>query len=1374
MKKTLCYALAISIINLCFIFQLSAQILGFSECLDENDAFIGLDRKGWTSQESRLSESYQLDFEIPDPSPLECHEISFINISISFSEELNNIPPNCFGGFWTHAILCDSHDPISCPTSTIVYDQMGLNTNFTVTDEIENGQTLGVDIVVLINVQDPTCTPASISSGLFEADLEICIDVFYEPLDPEMELDLGDDIFICQGETIDLSGPNGFESYEWEGPIDSDEQILEDAIAGIYTLDAFDALGCRSTDEIEIVSNDEIIIEFSSNNPLSICLGSTINLSTIVNSVENNIDFDYEWTFPDNSNSSSSSINVIQSGIYIIEVIDSNTGCMSSSTFVVQETTISEAQIDSINQPQINLCEDGSIDLNAFVPALDLNNYAFEWIFGMDTTRTQLITIDQAGVYILNMHNQIGCPTTSDTISVEEVVPLSAGDNNNVTICTNEVFDLNVLLSSNAAANGEWLDNTNSIIPNGLFSSSLSNNIVNVTYLVSNESPCEDDIAFFSIFLNDENVNAGDDRTIRICNNNAEINLGDFQNGDTGGLFLNGTFEPVSNQILNTQELSIGINEFYYIVTGGSCGQDTAIISLDKLEEIETTFIQGPFCNSEEIIIGSEVFNSANPNGSVVLSSINNCDSLIEVDIMFFDIAENSVNQTLCSSEIITIGGQVFDQFFTSDTITLNNASSFGCDSIINVNLEFVNAIEAVFDQQLCEDENIIIGGQLFDISNTSDVITLLNGSSLGCDSILIVDLVFTSIVTENFNAILCSDEDIEINGEVFNESNSNGQQSFTSTLGCDSLLIIDIEFLQNSETLLNIDLCEGEEIEINNEIFNSNNIFSEQTLLNHVGCDSILNVSINLIPVSLNTMTSILCEGESIIIEGELFNANNLSGSITIENGSVNSCDSIINVEFTLVETSNTILANEICMGDSILINNIWEFNSGTYQESFTSDLGCDSIIIYEVIVNNCEINITSEIVSGISCFGNQDGIVNFILSGELNLPYTYEVINLNTGLIDFMGEITSDNLTLSNLFAGEYELNLFSSNGEIIASDLFNLNRLQELIIGISKDDIICLGDPTGNLNLDIQGGTPPYEYLWNTGETTPIINQLTAGSYSYTVTDFNNCALNGSISIIEPEEITASVIVSNANCFSSEDGSLEVLDISGGTPEYTFSLDGNNFTPNNIFDNLGVGSYQVFITDGNGCIKEFDASVDFESMNLVDNFIDIDLIQGDSTSIVLNLDFSPENIVWLPTTTISCDNCLAPTFFPTETTSYVVQVEDEFGCIIEQSITINVLIPDIDQVFVPNVFTPNDQNSSNNLFKPFFSPDADIDFLNLSIFDRWGNLVYTENNELKGWDGRSNGRKIAQGVYVYFINYIDNNGDLKRIVGDITLIR
>ena len=104
-------------------------------------------------------------------------------------------------------------------------------------------------------------------------------------------------------------------------------------------------------------------------------------------------------------------------------------------------------------------------------------------------------------------------------------------------------------------------------------------------------------------------------------------------------------------------------------------------------------------------------------------------------------------------------------------------------------------------------------------------------------------------------------------------------------------------------------------------------------------------------------------------------------------------------------------------------------------------------------------------------------------------------------------------------------------------------------------------------------------PAQYLWSTGDTTNIISNLSAGTYTVTVIDTNNCSSIDSVTITEPSDISIAVNTTNVSCNGGNDGSAS-LSISGGTPGYTENWLGAN--PNS----LSAGSYSYIVTDTNGC--------------------------------------------------------------------------------------------------------------------------------------------------------------------------------------------
>ena len=163
-----------------------------------------------------------------------------------------------------------------------------------------------------------------------------------------------------------------------------------------------------------------------------------------------------------------------------------------------------------------------------------------------------------------------------------------------------------------------------------------------------------------------------------------------------------------------------------------------------------------------------------------------------------------------------------------------------------------------------------------------------------------------------------------------------------------------------------------------------------------------------------------------------------------------------------------------------------------------------------------------------------------------------------------------------------GFYSLTLTDANGcESIGS--YTIGEA----IGVSGllTHNTCFGGNIGNVELVINGGTPPYSYNWNNAGSTNSnsIGNLQAGTYTVTVTDPNNCVGTGSFIINQPTVISIVDTIKHVSCFGGNNASINV-GVSGGTPPYSYSWS-NAATTKNI-TNLSQGTYTLTITDANNC--------------------------------------------------------------------------------------------------------------------------------------------------------------------------------------------
>ena len=142
------------------------------------------------------------------------------------------------------------------------------------------------------------------------------------------------------------------------------------------------------------------------------------------------------------------------------------------------------------------------------------------------------------------------------------------------------------------------------------------------------------------------------------------------------------------------------------------------------------------------------------------------------------------------------------------------------------------------------------------------------------------------------------------------------------------------------------------------------------------------------------------------------------------------------------------------------------------------------------------------TEIITPVDCYGNSTGSVNLTVtggSGVYNFVWTH-------------GPTTED---LMNVPAGTYIVTVADTDGNNI-TDTFAVTQPDELQLTENHRNDDAAPDPTGSIDITVSGGTAPYSFVWDSGETTEDLSGLTAGIYSVTVTDANSCEAIISVTI------------------------------------------------------------------------------------------------------------------------------------------------------------------------------------------------------------------------------------------------------------------
>ena len=251
----------------------------------------------------------------------------------------------------------------------------------------------------------------------------------------------------------------------------------------------------------------------------------------------------------------------------------------------------------------------------------------------------------------------------------------------------------------------------------------------------------------------------------------------------------------------------------------------------------------------------------------------------------------------------------------------------------------------------------------------------------------------------------------------------------------------------------------------------------------------------------------------------------------------------------------------------------------AGTYQVQITDAFGCQgdtTLIVSEpppllTLLTNS---------SDVSCFGGSDGKASVVVTGGTP-PYLYQW-SANTG-----GQ-TND--TATGLPAGTYSVTVYDSNYCITSPGMAIVEPSTPMNATVSAVNVNCFGGNDGIAIAAGIGGRSPYTYQWDAAaasQTGDTAFNLTAQSYSVTITDSSGCIFDTSVSVSQPLAPLLITFTSKAVlCFGGDDGEA-YMSASGGTPPYSTLWDagaGSQINDTALF--LSAGYHSVTLTDDNGC--------------------------------------------------------------------------------------------------------------------------------------------------------------------------------------------
>ncbi|HEY0272456.1 MAG TPA: gliding motility-associated C-terminal domain-containing protein, partial [Chitinophaga sp.] len=326
--------------------------------------------------------------------------------------------------------------------------------------------------------------------------------------------------------------------------------------------------------------------------------------------------------------------------------------------------------------------------------------------------------------------------------------------------------------------------------------------------------------------------------------------------------------------------------------------------------------------------------------------------------------------------------------------------------------------------------------------------------------------------------------------------------------------------------------------------------------------------------------------------------------------------------------------------------------------------------------------------------------------------------------------------------------------------------------LLVNAPADSTICTGD-TVHLHVTSDG---PYAYTWTEMPGSRILGR---GADVALVPDppvehfevqasLGTCTATARVTYTSVNPPMASAGPDTTICY----GETALLHASGGS-SYRWS-------PAALLSKADVPDVKAFpksdyhfivtVTDTLGCRRAVNDTM------LVSVVPQINAFAGNDTIIVLGQAFQLHGVgtggyryTWTPPDMLTNPDIADPITNSTRDITYTLTVYTREGCMDQDDINVRFMNgPDI---YVPNAFSPNG-DGKNDIFRPL--PVGILHIQYFSIYDRWGNEMFSTNEYMKGWDGTFHGQAANMGTYVWMVRGLDQNNKVVMEKGTVTLVR
>jgi hypothetical protein len=384
-------------------------------------------------------------------------------------------------------------------------------------------------------------------------------------------------------------------------------------------------------------------------------------------------------------------------------------------------------------------------------------------------------------------------------------------------------------------------------------------------------------------------------------------------------------------------------------------GNEVGLVGCWNFEEGSGNTAYDQTSNGNDGIINGATYDTNVPAQSCSLTNANGCDSIAILNLTILNSSAGTDTRTECSS-YTWIDGNTYTANNNNATFNIIGGAASGCDSLVTLDLTIVNSTSGTDTKTECNSYTWIDGIN-YTASSNSATFNIIGGAANGCDSLVTLDLTIVNSTSGTDTRTECNSY-TWIDGVNYTASNNLATFNITNGAanGCDSLVTLDLTIVNSTSGTDTRTECNSYTW-IDGNTYTANNNSTTFNITNGAanGCDSLVNLDLTIVNSTSGTDTRTECNSYTWI-DGVNYTASNNLATFNITNGAANGCDSLVTLDLTIVNSTSGTDTRTECNSYTWIdgVNYTASNNLATFNITNGAANGCDSLVTLDLTIVN------------------------------------------------------------------------------------------------------------------------------------------------------------------------------------------------------------------------------------------------------------------------------------------------------------------------------------------------------------------------------------------------------------------------------------